>query len=467
MPQRLFFGRGGWRRDAGAVKAPRPMPATRSYVSSLLRLAWPVALARLGIMGMGVVDVIVVGQLAARELPHQALGWAPTGVFMVTGIGLLTGVQVLGARALGSDNRAEAGGAWRRGMLISALAGALAVAFLWLFGSSIYTVFGIAPDLAEPSADVMRILALSIPLHLFYCATAFFFEAIQRPMASTVVMWGANVLNLVLNLWLVPHFGAVGSAWSTVGARILLAGALIVWVMTMREARGFGVRARASQPGFGALLRVGAAAAVSQAAEAGAFSAMTIFAGRIGDSAVAAYQILLNQLALVFMVALGLSSATAVLTSEAIGRKAPRDATRASWTGVLLCAAAMSVFAAIFLTFPQTIARAYTGDVAIMTLTASLIPLSAAVFFPDGMQVVAAQALRARGDNWVPTASHVLSYAIVMPPLAFWLGEVQGHGVAGLMWAIFWSSVLSISVLTVRMWQLSRRDGAGAASVAG
>ena len=49
----------------------------------LLGLAWPVALARLGIMGMGVVDSIVVGQLAPRELPHQALGWAPTAIFVV------------------------------------------------------------------------------------------------------------------------------------------------------------------------------------------------------------------------------------------------------------------------------------------------------------------------------------------------------------------------------------------------
>ena len=50
----------------------------RALLERLLRLAWPVTLARLGIMGMGVVDAIVVGQLAPSELPHQALGWAPT-----------------------------------------------------------------------------------------------------------------------------------------------------------------------------------------------------------------------------------------------------------------------------------------------------------------------------------------------------------------------------------------------------
>src|SRR6187402_3916315 len=105
----------------------RPM---RQVLRQLLRLAWPVALARLGIMGMGVVDVMVVGQIVPSELPHLALGWAPIGVLLVTGIGLLTGVQVLAARALGAGDSKGAGGAWRRGSVIAAVAGLVSIAFV-------------------------------------------------------------------------------------------------------------------------------------------------------------------------------------------------------------------------------------------------------------------------------------------------------------------------------------------------
>ena len=58
----------------------------RSVVWRLLRLAAPVALARLGIMAMSVVDVMVVGQYAPAQIPHLALGWAPIGVLLVAGI---------------------------------------------------------------------------------------------------------------------------------------------------------------------------------------------------------------------------------------------------------------------------------------------------------------------------------------------------------------------------------------------
>src|SRR5262245_15544308 len=103
-------------------------------------------------MAMGLCDMIVVGQLAAHELPHQALAWAPTGVLLVSGIGMLLGVQVLAARAIGAGEPKAAGAAWRAGMVVSLVAGALATVGVWLCGTHLFDVFGIAPALADPAA---------------------------------------------------------------------------------------------------------------------------------------------------------------------------------------------------------------------------------------------------------------------------------------------------------------------------
>jgi len=433
------------------------MAVSRPYVVDLLRLAGPVALARLGIIGMAIVDVIVVGQLAPEELPHQALGWAPTAVFLVAAIGLLQGVQIWAARSIGEKNPEGAGVALRRGLVLALLAGLLSAALMWLGGERLFTVFGIARELAAPSTPVMTILALSIPLHLLYVAGTFFLEAIKKPGIGTAVMWSANLVNLALNLWWVPDHGAIGSAWATVGARVFLAGALLLWIFLLRDGAHYGVRKLgAPGPSYRALLAVGVAAAVSQAVEAGAFSAMTVIAGRIGADVVAAYQIMLNLMAFVFMVALGLAAATAVLVSEAIGRKALHDAARAGWTGIGLNAIAMIVAAAAIVLFAEPIGRAYTADLSLAALIASLMWVAALVLHPDGAQVVAGSALRARGDNWFPTFSHILAYAVVMPVLGYWLAEVEGQGVAGLLLAIFWSSMLSATVLIARWWMLSR-----------
>jgi MATE family multidrug resistance protein len=301
-----------------------------------------------------------------------------------------------------------------------------------------------------------------VPLHLAYVASAFFLEAIQRPMASTAIMWAANVVNLGLNLACVPRYGALGSAWATVGARLLLALGTALWILRMPDAARLDSRSHSGGPSYRELMRVGIAAALSQAAEAGAFSGMTMLAGRLGERAVAGYQIVLNFTAVVFMISLGVASATAVLTSEAEGRKAHGDAARAGFMGLALNTGLMAGITLIVLFVPGLLARAYTADVELALVLTGLFPLASIALSPDGAQTVAASALRARNDNWFPTASHLLAYAMVMPVLGYWLAEKLGHGVLGLVWAVLLSSVLSATVLSLRLWKIARRARVGA-----
>jgi len=442
------------------IPAPtaRPVAPKASLLPALLRLAGPVALARLGVMGMAIADVVMVGQMAPSELPFQALGWSPVGVLLLTGIGLLTGVQVLSAHAFGSRRPEDAGATLRKGLALGLASGSAGALALILTAEPLLLAFGVAPELATPSAEVARVLALSTPLHLVFIAGAYFLEGVQRPNAATVIMWVANLLNIGLNWALIPHLGAVGSAWATVGSRLFLAVALLGWIAWMpggRAHRPFAFRQGPRLgPSYGALLRIGGAAALSQAAEAGAFSGMTVIAGRISADAVAAYQIVLNAMAVVFMVALGFASATAVLVAQARGGGDALRARAAAWTGLGANTLAMGLAASAFLLFPEPIARAYTSDLAVQALCVAALPFAALALPPDGAQVVLAQALRAREDNWFPTLSHVLAYVLVMPPLGWLLAERLGGGAPALFEAILWASVLSAAVLAWRQWRL-------------
>src|SRR6185369_9548323 len=96
--------------------APNPV---RSELGQLLKLSWPVVLSRLGIMAMGLSDAIVVGRYSATQLGYHALAWAPTSVVVTMAIGLLTGVQVMTARAIGEGRRHETGAVLRRGLSYS------------------------------------------------------------------------------------------------------------------------------------------------------------------------------------------------------------------------------------------------------------------------------------------------------------------------------------------------------------
>lgn len=434
------------------------MSAPKGLHSRLLRLAAPVAVSRLGIMGMGVCDTVVVGQFAPHDLARLALGLAPMGPFLVGGIGLLTGVQVLAARSIGQGAPGNAGAVFRRGVILAWIAGAISCALVALFAASMLRMIGIAPALADSAGSVAAILALQIPLHLTYVAGTYFMEALSRPGPGAAVMWMGNLVNLALNLWLVPVHGAVGSACATVGARLFLALAMTGWIMVSHRTRPHGVTRKPSQtaPGFDALLKVGAAAAVSQVAEAGAFSAMTFVSGRISETAVATFQISLNILAVIFMIALGFAAATQVLVSEYIGARQADLARRAGWIGTWVNGLCMIVAGLLAVVLAHALGRTFTSDAAIIAALVVHMPLIAVTFLPDGAQVVAAAALRGRGDNWFPTASHVFAYVIIMPPLAFWLAEGLGRGVGGVLEAILLASVVSAGVLLARIFVLTR-----------
>src|SRR6202007_3074768 len=101
-----------------SVAGDRPI-AVRSEFLPLLRLAGPVVLARLGILAMGLSDAIIVGRYSAAQLGYHAMGWAPTNVVITMVVGLLSGVQVMTARAVGGGRKHEAGAVLRRGVVYS------------------------------------------------------------------------------------------------------------------------------------------------------------------------------------------------------------------------------------------------------------------------------------------------------------------------------------------------------------
>ncbi len=195
---------------------------------------------------------------------------------------------------------------------------------LCLGGEWILRASGQDSAVAAGAAQVLHILGFSLPGNALFLTTAFFLEAIKRPMPAVVVIVAANLLNAGLNLLLVfgePALGAVGSAVATSAARWFMALALIAYVLLMPGHGAFAVRAKVARwwADSATARQIGYASGVSSALEASAFGSMTIFAGWFGASILAAYAIALNAWSLVFMSAIGLGIGAAVRVGHAAG----------------------------------------------------------------------------------------------------------------------------------------------------
>lgn len=455
--------------------APAPVDETTgSGLSALLALAAPVVASRLGIMAMGLVDTVVVGRHSSAELGYHALAWAVTGVVLTTALGLLSGVQVMTSRAIGEGREADTGAILRRGLVYALWISLAAAGFLALAGGPLLEAFQLAPGLAVGATPVLQVQAVSLVPIIVADAGLFWLEAHGRALPGTIAMWLANIVNLVVNLWLVPGGnmfgveGAVASAWATFASRAFLLVALAWIILSWRRARELGVFAPAPRDPLAMrdMRRVGYGASASYFIESLAFSAMAVFAGWIDAVAVAVWAVVINVAALVFMVPLGLAVATSVLVGRAYGARDQQGLVQAAGQGFGVTTLVLALVSGGVWLFADAIALAYSRDAVVIAGIAAAMTLSSLFFVADGLQVVAAQSLRARGDIVMPTATHLVSYVVVMMPLAWWLGVHRAGGVDGLVWAIVIASAVSALLLWGRFAWLSRITPPSAATPA-
>lgn len=438
---------------------------TADRLTELLGLAGPVIVARLGIMAMGLTDSIVVGRYSATQLGYHALGWTPNGLVLTAAVGLLSGVQVMTSRAIGEGHPERAGAVLRRGVSYGVWIGLVSMSVLWLLGPPFLVMLGLDPQLAAGGGRVVRVFALSLPFYVLSVACIGFLEGLARPTPGMLAMWTANIANLALNLVLVPGrfglpaMGAVGAAWSTFGARLVLLVFVMVWIMRMPQARTLGVFERPPRDRHAEAeqRRIGYGAGAAMIVENGAFAGMNVVAGWLSGLALAAWAVVLNVMGLVFMVPLGLATATSVLVGRAYGARDRDDVIRSALIGFGACAAAAAAISLMVWPAAPLLARAYATDPALIAVVTPALGLSCLFFAADALQVVGGMALRARGDVLIPTCTHVFSYAFVMLPLGWALAHPAHLGVSGIVLAALIASILAAGLLLGRFWILARQ----------
>jgi O-antigen/teichoic acid export membrane protein len=126
-------------------------------------------------------------------------------------------------------------------MLVAALVGLPVAAGLFVLAPDVIRlVYGTAADYA-PAADVLRILACSVPVMFAFQVVTLPLLAAKREVAMVKLLALTLAANVALNLLLLPRYRALGAAGATLAAS---AGSLLAsWIMTARWAR-FGAPGR-------------------------------------------------------------------------------------------------------------------------------------------------------------------------------------------------------------------------------
>ncbi|RMF39418.1 MAG: MATE family efflux transporter [Alphaproteobacteria bacterium] len=443
---------------------PRFLNHLMWHWGELLRLAWPVMLSRAGILVLTITDVIMVGRYDTTELSHIAMGYAVMVPVMVTGVGAMMGIIAVTAQHSGAGRSDKAAETFRHGLGWAVLIGTICAVLIAL-AEPFLRLIGHVPELAAGGGLIARWLAPGAFLQILFVAAAFYLEATKRMLPPLLFMAVANLVNIALNWLLIggeagfPGLGAEGAAIASVIARAVMLGAILIYIARLPEIRRLPSSGLWGPGGWAAgsrMRRIGLAAGVGMFFETMAFGTLNQIAGFISPEGLAAYTIGHQVEATIFMVALGLSVATAVRVGHAFGAGDRAGARFAGWSGLAATMLIIAVLSSVVILNADRLGGVFSADPAMIARTAPLFVILAISLIFDGGQVVMGQSTRALGDSWGTTACYFAGFWGVMIPLGAWLGLHSDWREAGLFIATAAGCLATVSLLSLRFAWLLR-----------
>jgi multidrug resistance protein, MATE family len=435
-------------------------PTAAEELRALLVLSWPIMIAQLLAMSMGLVETAIVGRVSTTELAGVAIGRSVAFAASMIAFGVSAGLEPLASQAVGAgdEDRAWAG-------LMTTLRAVLAMWPMLMIAtlgiSFLLESMGIDHAIAVRARDYEIGQAPGLALVVVYFSAKTFLQAHGKTRPAVVGGIIANTVNLIACNVLVRGDEALGAlGLPALGLPKLGAfGAGVAFSVSCTVLAAFVLRAawrlrptvRNARVPLGLTLRLGVPIGLQLLAEVGVFTVGALLVGRFGAAAASAHQVAIGLASFSYMGALGVSGATAVRVGYAIGRGgSPR---RAGFMGIALGAAFMSLGALAFALFPGPLVRLFTADSDTIKLGTTLLMIAAAFQMFDGVQAVAAGALRGAGDVRFSFAANVGAHWAVGFPLACFFGFVLGFGVRGIWWGLT-SGLICISILLVSRFAL-------------
>jgi len=204
------------------------------------------------------------------------------------------------------------------------------------------------------------------------------------------------------------------------------------------------------------ILRLGLPIGGIMGVEVGVFLAAGILMGLLGAAALGAHQLVLNCAGVSFMVPLGLGQAATVRVAYELGAGRTFAARRAAYTALALGVGFMGATAVVLWTVPQPIIAVYI-DIAdpanreTVQIARRLLAIAAAFQVFDGVQTIAAGALRGYRDTLIPMLLAGFGYWGAGFLGGWLLAFPFGYEAVGLWWGLALGLAVVALLLTLRL----------------
>ncbi|MEU2895286.1 MATE family efflux transporter [Streptomyces sp. NPDC001273] len=433
------------------TQAPaRTGAARRQHDREIVLLAVPAFGALVAEPLFVMADSAIVGHLGTAQLAGLGIASAllMTAVSVFVFLAYATTAAV--ARRVGAGDLASAIRQGMDGIWLALLLGAAVIAVVLPTAPALVDLFG-ASDTAAPYAiTYLRISAFGIPAMLVVLAATGVLRGLQDTKTPLYVAIGGFVANGVLNVALVygAGLGIAGSAWGTVIAQWGMAAVYLTVVV--RGARRHGASLRPDSAGIRASAQAGVPLLVRTLSLRAILMIATAVAARLGDSDIAAHQIILSLWSLLAFALDAIAIAGQAIIGRYLGAGDAQGAREVCRRMVQWGIAAGVVLGALVILARPVFLPLFTSDATVkeaalpaLVIVALCQPICGIVFVLDGV-------LMGAGDGPYLAWAMLLTLA-VFAPVALLIPSLGGGLTA--LWA---TMTLMMGVRMLTLWFRTR-----------
>ncbi|MCL2830422.1 MAG: MATE family efflux transporter [Betaproteobacteria bacterium] len=419
----------------------------RRETQRIAALAWPILVAQIAAIGMMIVDTVVLGHYATKDLAAVAVGSGVYVAILFALVGILQAVAPIVAHLVGAKEDHRVAGALQQSFWL-ALALCVPGVLLLIHPDPILALASIEPEVEEKLRAYLWILAWGMPAALFYRVFYYFCSALGRPRPLMVISFVGTFIHALL-AWTLAH-GAPGLPWGALGALGCAVSNVVVNFFELGCAALFLARSFARYRPFSdwqaprlaaqrEMLRLGLPMGLSAFVEITSFTLIALFLTPLGATVVAGHRVVANIAAVCYMLPLALALATLAEVGQAAGAREWHRSRVVVAAGMTL-AAVLSTLLGVLLWFSgQSLAALGSDDPAVRAVALGLIGYVAVYQFFDSAQTVAAHALRGYKITFLPMLAHIVCFWGIGLGGGWWLcfAATPPMGVAG-----FWIGIV-------------------------
>lgn len=455
-------------------------PATRDGMSENAKLTrgsipghlvsqtLPAIVGVAAMMSIGIVDAYYIGQLGSAELAAVAFIFPISVALASLGVGVMVGIASVVARALGEGDRDKAARRANLGMVLAVGFGAVIGLLLFAFQGPLFRLMNASPAQLELIELYIRPYALGFPLLIANMGMSGALRGQGEARRTSTINITYAVTNWVLNPVLITGafgfegFGIAGSAYATltgwalgmVVAVVLMRGTLLPIDLSLLR------QGRLLEPA-GAILKVAAPAAISNAINPIGLSVLTALLAREGADAVAGFGAAGRVQSFAVVPLLALSGAIGGIVGQNWGARQFDRARHAALYSGVFCVAWGLAMALVLVLADGWLAGLFTDDPAIAREFERYLTIASWGYAGFGLLIVGNGALNAIDKSGFALLQSCARVFLVMLPLAWALGA--GWGSDAIYAAELAANVAGGALASFVVWKLLRGPKAEAA----